>query len=255
MPEGGISNKELLDILEKKIDSRFAELSQQIEQNHNELNEKLIQSNDIVSSLKKENAELHARVDFLESKIRKKNIAIFGLQEVDDKSLLDHTIREVNNLLEIQITHRDIDNIYKPTHVNSKVPVIVELTTQLKKREIFENLPKLKLKGSPVFITHDLSKEERKINKFLRQKMIEAKNNNFDAKIKGKKLIINGKEFSYNSLVEGQIDVSSLLDANGSNEKEVDSGVVEKPALCTGAISKSTLATSRPKRVGTFKNK
>lgn len=238
MPEGEISNRELLVILEKKIDSRFSDLSRQIEQNQNDLNDKLIQSNIIISSLKKDNAELHARVDFLESKIRKRNIAIFGIEEVDDKALLDHTLRELNNLLEIQITHRDIDNIYRPKHINSKVPVIVEFTTQLIKREIFESLPKLKKKGSPVFITHDLSREERKINKVLRQKMIEAKNNNFEARIKWKKLIINGKEFSYTSLVEDQVDVLSLVDASAS---------VSDP--------KPTPASSRPKRIATTKNK
>lgn len=178
-----ISNSELMQKLESIINKNSEEIKQEIKGISNQLNGKLEQ-------LEKRCIRLENRVISLERKSRKNNIIIFGL-DISQDDLLNSTVKKLNDLLEIEITASDVNNIYVTRNKNN---IIIEFISFLKKLCVIKNTKKLK--GTGIFIDHDLSPEDRLKNKILYHNLKAAQNKNYKAYIKNHKLYINGKSYT-----------------------------------------------------------
>lgn len=219
-----ITNAELLNILAQKIDDKFNFLSKSIEDSTANINKKLMIATKTILNLKKNNQDLRERVINLENKIRRNNIAVFGL-ESDKNNLLESSISKLNTALKVQVLSKsDISNIYWPQNKSSNTPVIFELITNFKKLEVFGKIKESleSLKEAKVFITNDLSYEERQVRKFLKEKQIELKKDNKDAKITGRALIVDGQKIHYKELLQTEVDYSeSDLESVSEYETEL----------------------------------
>lgn len=235
-----ITNGQILDILTKKIDEKFEELANKIDNNAQELNYKLIAANTQISELQKENCILKETVEVLDRKIRRNNIAIFGL-EVEEDKILEDTLNYLTSTLQIQLTENEISNIYKPKQDSVETPIIVEFVAYRKKLEIHSNLHRLKNTG--VSISNDMSKSDRKVNKLLRHKLKEARDKNLRATIRGRKLLVEGKEFDYRCLIEENFEFPATSSAQGDKTEPNTSGdkKVKKKALQFSGRSKRTV--------------
>lgn len=167
--------------------------------------------------------ELEKRCLYLERKIRKNNIIIFGLN-ISDENLVTNTILKLNTYLESNITENDINNIYK-LNKNEKSPIIVEFIRYLRKAEIFKNIEKLKaLKEHNISISNDLCMIDRQNQKILREHYKCAKEKNLNTKIRGHKLIIEDKVYTAEELEKADEDTD---ETSGETEEEEDQDIDE----------------------------
>lgn len=207
-----ISNSKLLELLTKKIDQRFEELLQNIRQESESLNKKLSDANLNIQKLKEEKKILSERITLLERRVRKNNVAIFGLR-IDKENFVDSCITQVNTVLKTNLSRSDISDLYQPRN-NPKAPVIVGFLTTFKRREIFtkvrENIDTLK--NAKVYITDDLSLEDREVLKVLKSKKLEAVSRGKTAKIVGRNIIIDGAKCSYEDLISDTTDRGGITD-------------------------------------------
>ena len=171
-----------------------------------------------IDSLKKSNAKLQANVTDLTSKInqydlqaesrcrdeKRANLCLDGIKEDIDCDL-EHVVNDLFKDLSLDFEVRDVcQSIYrKGGHVNSGEmktkprPVIIKFYEPFQKKMIFQNLKNLA--GNPkwknVFINDDLTQEQAGKMKDLRAINGYARSIGKDSKIKGMKIIIEGKSF------------------------------------------------------------
>lgn len=209
--------REMLKYIEKKFDEKFEILLGRIDESNSKLRTKLCKATSAIETLEKENQVQKERISLLEKKIRRNNIAIFG-SDSQENNLLSCTIKTLNDLLNVNLNESEISNVYQPK-TQGKAPIILEFTRYITKLKIFKAIkPNLaKLKESGIWIAHDLSKEEREIQTFLRKHLKEAKIQNKTAKIIGNNLIIDGTKYTYESLKTRE------LDADQTDESDLDS--------------------------------
>lgn len=196
---------------------------------------------DVTHKLKKTEEKLlklENRSIFLERKIRKNNIVIFGIEVREN--LLDNTLAKVNELLGTNLVKPDINNIYtlgkKPGS-----PVIIEFISFLKKAEIFQNREKLRgLKGTNISIANDLCEEDRRNEKILRKHLKEAIQKNIPAKLKGYKLEIDGKLYSVSDLEDVGSDSQQGSDESDCESTDDDAAVEEKTSHSKTSITLHT---------------
>lgn len=221
MPNEEISNAKLLELITQTIDSRFEQLSNKIDHNNKILADRLQLANSTIDKLQEENLALKERIDILERNIRKKNIAVYGINvDEDGNNLLSNSISTLNDIFGKHfLKPGDIANIYHPKKENISTPIIIEFLTYSKKEDIFKNLHRLKDTG--VTIYNDLSKVDRKINKVLKNKLKEARKKNIDAKIKGKSIVVAGKEYTYENLIAQEATKVNHLERNSSNDDDL----------------------------------
>ncbi|CAH1106218.1 unnamed protein product [Psylliodes chrysocephalus] len=162
---------------------------------------------------------LEKRSLFLERKIRKNNIIIFGLN-INENNIVRETIEKLNQLLELNFSLSDINNIYQ-LGKHEKAPIIVEFISYLKKIEIFQNVEKLKsLKGANISLSNDLCEIDRKNHKILRKHYKIAKEKNLQTKIQGFRIEIENKWYTVDELEESysESDVSN----EGTDDEEME---------------------------------
>lgn len=183
------------------IEELLARQTIQINQNISD-NLKLLQSNE--NRVKK----LEQRCLYLERRLRRNNIVIFGLS-IDGTDLSNQTLLKLNSLLDLNITIRDINNIHK-IGKNSTPPIVVEFVSFLQKKEIFSNTEKLRaLKGTGISISNDLCEEDRRKQKILRKYLKSAKEENRQARIVGDKLEIDKELFTISDLEDSDDDTET----------------------------------------------
>lgn len=242
--------QEMLKLIEKKFDEKFEVLLGKIQESNSNLGAELHQATSAVEILKKENQEQKERISFLEKRLRKNNVVIFGTH-CQDNNLLADTIINLNTLLNINLGETDIANIYRPK-TQGKPPIILEFTRNLTKARVFEGIRQnsTKLKEAKVLIKHDLTKEEREVQKFLREKLGQARKQNKTAKITGTSLLVDGVKFSYQFLKSKEIENERKEELESDLESLYDSGKEDKILLEGGpkrkiAQSPSILRTTR----------
>lgn len=215
--------KTLLDLLTEKIDgldNKFRELNANILDVKADLNTQLNSERAKIAELEEENKQLNKRLEILENRVRKNNIAVFGLQiNQEGDNILETSIAQLNNLLNVGIEASDVVNIYH-TRGKPKNPVIIEFVRRLKKIEIFKAIKGNTegLKRAKVFIANDLTREEREIQRLLREKCKEAKASNKSARIVGNNLIIDGQKFTCESLLSSDNSSEGAVSDDEGNE-------------------------------------
>lgn len=167
--------------------------------------EKLDKNEETISELKHENQRLiktikvqEERLEQVEREIRRNNIIIQGLPDIDGenqegvKEEIQGVLREIgveiNPLVDIKETTKL--GIYKP---NKKRPILVKLQTWDKKMEIFKRTKELK--GKDIWINDDYTKKVQDDRKILIPHLKQAKQQGHRAYLRHNKLIVNGEAF------------------------------------------------------------
>lgn len=181
--------EEIFKIVKQANEIQTKSLKEEIKNVVNEVSSKVDSTISEIGNLKKRNITL-------ERKIRRNNIVIFGL-ETTKQDLLQNTVAQLNTLLGLSIADSDINNIYT-VGKTQKPPVILEFVSYLKKQALFLQVGKLK--GTGIAITNDLCIEDREEQKILKYHQKKARDQNLEARIKGKKLFIGNKSYSAEEL-------------------------------------------------------
>lgn len=150
-----------------------------------------------LSQIEEENSTLKKQVEYLERQNKEKNIVIFGLEKESKELNVDFICREFKNLLDVQVEHFEISNL-QPLGRNKNCPLKVEFLSNIKKQHILRNSNKLK--GTGIFIAHDLTKKQREERKFLKKHLDQQRNLGKPSKIKGNKLIVENQEYNIEQL-------------------------------------------------------
>lgn len=183
-------NKQQTEVIKAHIDIEIQKINQKLEEQTEKYTE-----------LKKNYDDLKVKQTKLEKEVRRNNIIIFGLQ-LEEGNLLEFTINSLNNLLQLQLSISDINNVFA-IGKNINRPIIVKFISFFKKQEVLRNCKKLK--GTSVYISEELSPEERCEIKFLRTHLKEARAKNLDAYIKNHNLYVNGKKYTPQQLKQEQL--------------------------------------------------
>lgn len=155
---------------------------------------------------KEEKEQLINRIEILEKNAereekekRKNNIIIKGVStEHEAKQTVEKLFTET---LGVQSKIIDAFKINKP---DKKGILLVKMENWHMKQEVMKM--KNKLKGSQIYIEHDLTNEERKIQWEIRNIAKEENAKGKQTRIGFKKLIINGEEFVWNNKENGLIN-------------------------------------------------
>lgn len=150
--------------------------------------------------------ELKNKYETLEKSLRKNNVIIFGLQKNTEGHLVNYVIETLNDILNLNLTISDINDIYTIGKKENDKPIIVKFISYLKKQEVLKNCYKLKdinkNRSTKINIAEELSPEEQKVKKILSQHLKAAKSQNLNAYIKGNKLYINNEVYTAQQLAE-----------------------------------------------------
>lgn len=207
MGENDLSNKQILDTLLNAIKeegkANKEELKREIKEETQILLQKLEKNTSNIDKLTQQYIALENRYINFERIIRKNNIIIFGLNVPTGTNLLHFTLNKLQHLLGVQLQETDINNVYQ-LKSDGTPPIKVEFVTFLKKDLIIKNCRKLK--GTKIFISQDLCPEDRKDQKVLNDHLKIARSKNYLAKIKGKKLEINGESYTIEQLRQTEIE-------------------------------------------------
>lgn len=157
--------------------------------------------------LKEETSALKDKVRLLERASRENNLVIYNLNVPDTAKLSELVVRFFESILDIKLQPWDINNVTllgKSATSSKTPPVLLKLTSALKKREIFRALNKLK--GSGYSISEDLSREERARRKVIYENYKSAKVKGYPVQLFKNSVIINGKKYKYEDLKNCQLE-------------------------------------------------
>lgn len=191
-----MSGEENNDKILEEIQKNRTEIRNFIEASENRILLRLEDLNGKIKELERENQHLKNKVEFLERGSKKNSILIYGLQS-EENYTVDDICDNLRHLLDISLSTADINDCYLldiPKH-----PFKIDLISNLKKQEIFQNCKKLK--GSNIGITSDLTYNQRQDYKILKEHLKAArKDKNVKSFIKGSKLVIGEKIYSVDFL-------------------------------------------------------
>ncbi|CAG9761274.1 unnamed protein product [Ceutorhynchus assimilis] len=201
--------QKLFNLMLKVNQQQTQEITAKIEATTTNLSTTIQETKLEIDSIKK-------RCSFIEKKLRKNNIVIFGAKSQPQQTagLLTSCVTLLNNLLGTNISEQDINNIYK-IGKEENPPIVIEFISYLKKLTVYENKENLKkLKEHGITISNDLSPSEREEQKLLRKHLQIARTQNHETKILGNKLIIDNMEYTPQELKE--------IEANASHSESAE---------------------------------
>lgn len=177
-----------------------SELEGTIEEAEERLLLKLEEFNKRISRLEKENQELKTKIEILERKEKKNNIVIYGLKGESTVISPGFICNKLNEITDETITEADISNVYK-LGKKEDCPVKIEFVSYLKKSAVIRN--GTKLKGTEISISHDLTEQQRQLNRILRKHLYLARQNNHTkCYIKQNKLYVDDNVYTAEELVD-----------------------------------------------------
>lgn len=156
-----------------------------------------------VSTLEKENVELKESVRDLESRARKNNFVIYGLNSgVREDLNADFICQEINKLLGLKLDESSINDVYYLGR-SKRSPIKVELISYRVKDKIFQNLRDLK--GKEVYFAHNLTRQQREEYNRLRSYLSELRSQNIsNCRIKGNKIYVDNTAYTLAEIEELQ---------------------------------------------------
>lgn len=164
----------------------------------------------------KEVKKLQSRNINLERKIRKNNIIIFGIK-INKENILPSTLETLNNLFQTNFIASDIKDVYFIGRTEEKQGVLVEFVTFFQKLNIYKNVQKLQ--GKNISVVNDLCPEDQESNKILIKHLKIARSQNKEARVKGFRLLVNGKYYTAEELEEAATD-STEYETDEEEEEE-----------------------------------
>lgn len=185
---------------------------------------------------------------FYERKLRKNNIVVFGLDNVNKSDLAEYTLEKLNKALDLNFKINDVNNVYKIGR-SEKPPVVVEFISYLKKIEIFKDIEKLRtLKGKGISVSNDLCKADRENQKILRKHLKIARSQNQQVRLKGNKLEIEGVLYTVEDLEGGAETDSSDTDSDTSVSEDDHIETAENITVGDGQKVSEGLRPKKKKR-------
>lgn len=161
-------------------------------------------------TLKQEIKGLEKRVSFLERDRREKNLIFYNIEELEGAPLQNSLIDFLEKQMRIRLQPHEIDDVFRigrrDTNTDNKRPVILKLTSHLKRREILSNLKFLK--GTKISVSEDLCREDREKKKILYSHFKAAKARGYPAKLFSYKVVINGISYTSDQLEDCNIGSS-----------------------------------------------
>lgn len=169
--------------------------------------------------------KLQNRCVYLERKIRKNNVVVFGLNDIKpDNNIAEATIGKINELLQTTYSLADVNNVYKTSN-RKESPIVVEFTSFIKKSHIFRDKERLKgLKAFGVSVANDLCREDREEQKILLQHFKQAKKDNIPAKLRGRRLEIDGQLYTASQLLKRHPENEYGTHTSDAGDEESEAG-------------------------------
>lgn len=191
--------------LEGEEMERIEEMFGQIQGNMQAMDSKMDLIMKQMDNLKLENKQLkeqvvsqELKIKTLEREVRRKNLIIKGVQEGEREEVAE-TMEKVIEIIEsmgvkLEPT-RDIDEARRLGHPakEKKRPILLKLTTEIKKREIL--MKTNKLRGTSVWIDEDYTRETQEERKQLMAPLKEAREKGHRAYLRHNKLIIDKETY------------------------------------------------------------
>lgn len=234
-----MTTEQLYGLIQRSNEEQTIKITTEIRKAVFEVTKRVIKAEEKIEALTKRNISLERR-------IRKNNIVIFGLSYVGS-DLAEFVIDQFNKLLKIVIKEEEINNIYKIGKKSESQPIVIEFVSYFNKLKVLKNT-KL-LKDTTVSIANDLCPEDREDLKVLVKHLKIAKANNIQAKIRGLRLVINGKEYTVEQLqqIQEEIDTGGSDDED-TTDREVLIGKEGEEEDNTKQTSQETKRTPRSKK-------
>ena len=193
------SNKNQTTELKKEIHTEVAGLKNDIVQ----IQKDVIEEQNKRKLLEERQVQIEKKGQHFESFIRKNNIVIFGLEYINKQdSLANFVITNLNLLLEQNLTVNCLNNTFLLGRPEGKRPILVQFVSHLTKIQVLKACKKLK--GTPVSISEDLTREEREIRKVLARHKKLAQDSGNAAYIRNNVLYINGDAYTQKDLEKSE---------------------------------------------------
>lgn len=192
------TNKNLCDKIEG-VSNDLKILAENVNKEVKEVKQKVL-------ILEAENNTLKERLQTIERTLRKNNVVFYGIEEIENETF-EHLAYQIKNLLKEKLAVDppiiEFTNIFRLGKAsNKKRPILVKLLSYETKINILKN--KTKLKGTGIFISEDLSKENREERNILVKNLKEARGKNKQASIRGNRIIIEGEAYTSEELQNNQ---------------------------------------------------
>lgn len=245
-------HEKLLKSIQESIDQQTQEIKSHIGREIADLRKLIGEETRKRTDLEEKYKQLQGKYTILEKAIRKNNIIIFGLENKTEKKLIEFTIDTLNEQLKLNLSKKDVNNIFTIGQQNQNKPIIVKFVSFLTKVEVLRACHNLK--NTSIRIAEELSFEERQKNKILHQHLKEAKSRNLNAYIKKNKLYVNGESYTPEQLVDREDDTDEETDEveeeiiEESNNKS--SGLIHPNSLTTGPSKKRTNGSQEEEEIG-----
>lgn len=237
---------QLTKIIEEQNNKQTELITKQLNKEITEIKQLLSVEKEKVQTLQKEVEELKSRNIILEKQQRNNNILVFNSGFVQG-DLLKYTITLLNNALQINITDKDINDIYRVGNKEENKPILVKFVSFLTKKDILKNC--YRLKDSNLNIAEDLSQKERAVRKVLVKHLKIEKAKDKKAHIYKDTLFVEGEAFKFSDLVRKEKDTK-----NAENLTKPENPKIKEPtnnevtSNNKRKISQESLLDSSPKR-------
>ena len=198
---------------QQKIIDAIRSLRSELAEQNQLINAKLDKA---LEELKGKHTIIEKKIEYIERKQRKNNIVIFGLHPEDYKleTLVGSCSELFREKAKVSVDPSFINNIYA-LGTSSERPVVVELTTYIKKLEILKAAKNLK--GSNIYISHDLTKSQQETRKTLREELKETRRTNPKAHIRQGKVVVNTELERSNSQSDTDSQINSIFSTPVNN--------------------------------------
>lgn len=255
MSQNEMTLTEVYNNLQKLIRGSVDEIKSQILDIH----KKVQQIEEAVTTLKIENKNNTKKINSLETEVKKNNLILFGIEEEIEEDLLNKVLNFFDVTLNTKICASEIDCVYRFGQKQKVRPILVKFVSRHKKSTVLKK--GVLLKNTKISISNDRTKEDREIQKILREHLKIARNENVKAKIVRNKLQINNKYLSVDQLIaigkEGLlVDFSSSeISQNDSSSSNSDQHSLVHPRKISADKSQNNIGPSKVEPSVTIQNK
>lgn len=241
-------NKELLlqltKIIEEQNSKQTKKITNELHKEITEVRQLLVEEKEKVKSLQKEVEELKLKNTFLDKQHRRNNIIVFNSGFVQG-DLLNYTITLLNKNLQLDISERDISDIYRTGREQEDKPIIIKFVSFLTKQKVLKNCNKLK--GTSLNISEELSQNERIIRRVLVKHLKIEKAKNKKAHIYKETLFVEGEAFTYNDLIRKQEETSNTENLSEPENPKITETTTEERTSNKGKTYQENIQESSTK--------
>ncbi|KAL1460186.1 hypothetical protein WDU94_012122 [Cyamophila willieti] len=162
------------------------------------------------------------KIEIIEKTINANNIIIFGVKE----NTYRDTVKKILKIFEdidVKISKYCITNLTKFGKLwNEEGPLKVTLVSNILKMDILKNRSRLKASGSTIQIKEDLSKETRQSREKLMPFSAKVVEEGLKCFMRGDKLVINGKPWTFQELSEDTAETYLLRNKRPRDNENED---------------------------------